>query len=202
MADLTSTRHSSEDPALAIFDGLASKLLPPLENIHAPDPGHRARPIFVMVVPPPRQHPQVLIITIYLWHDKRGCDGWGRSRLVREGKCLPPAHTCRHHLANLELCKSSPGCRRCGARASVCIPAWSYTATASASIPSCWGGAGWESGDVLTGDGFEKHVLPPGSLGVIITCSSQQGAKAAPGVVCAHLCCLSSLRKLLHVYVI
>lgn len=75
---LTSTRHSSEDPALAVLDWLAPKILPPLKNIHAPNPGHGAHPIFVLVVPPPRQHPPVLVVTVYLRHDKRGRDG-GRA---------------------------------------------------------------------------------------------------------------------------
>jgi len=72
---LTGTRHGSEDPALAILDGLAPKRLPPLENIHAPDPGHWAHPVLVAVVPPPRQHPAVLVVTVHLRHDERGRDG-------------------------------------------------------------------------------------------------------------------------------
>lgn len=68
---LTSARHSSKDPALAVLDRLAPKILPPLENIHAPNPGHGAHPIIVAVVPPPIQHPLV-IITVYLWQEERG----------------------------------------------------------------------------------------------------------------------------------
>lgn len=76
MPALTGTRHGGEDPALAVLDRPAPKLLPPLEDIHAPDPGHRAHPVFVMVVPPPRQHPPVLVFTIYLRHDTTGWGGW------------------------------------------------------------------------------------------------------------------------------
>lgn len=140
---LTSTRHGSEDPALAILDWLAAKVLPPLENIHAPDPGHRAHPIFIMVVPPPCQHPAVLVVTIYLWHDKR--------RLVREEKCLSPAHMCCH---TREPSWSRPRAHR---DAQVRVGGWRSR--------------NW---DALNGEGFWKHVLLPGSLGMIITCSSHK----------------------------
>lgn len=88
---LTSARHGSKGPALAILDWLAPKVLPPLENIHTPNPGHGAHPILIAVVPPPKQHPLVLVITVYLWQEKRG--GMEGQEQAEEGEREPLPHS-------------------------------------------------------------------------------------------------------------
>lgn len=88
----------------------------------------------------------------------------GQEQVGEGGKVpSPSSHVLSPPLAILEPCKSLPGCRR----------PWCK------SMPGCTGGraGGWRgrNWDELTGDGFQKYILPPGSLGMIITCSSQRG---------------------------
>lgn len=70
-AVLTSARHGSEDPALAVLDRLAAQPPPPLEDVHAADPCHWAHPILIVIVPAPQQHPVVLVVAVHLWGDMR-----------------------------------------------------------------------------------------------------------------------------------
>lgn len=60
-AQLTCAGHSSEDPALAVFDLLAAVFLPAPQDVHTADPIHGADAIRVVVVPAALQHPVVVI---------------------------------------------------------------------------------------------------------------------------------------------
>lgn len=58
---LTCASHSSKDPALAILDSLAAKVLPAPQNVHAAAPEHGADAVHIVVVPAALQHSLVIV---------------------------------------------------------------------------------------------------------------------------------------------